>query len=119
MEIIKYSNMREFDNTLRTYYNLDDIRIINVHLHNKDARESYHTHKKITEILLVIEGNICVKIKRNGIIKEHIITTGNIVTFMPGDIHCVIGDYARVIVFKYLKTNENLLETFINDWSQD
>ena len=116
MQITKYVNMREFDNTLRTYYDLQDVRIINVHLHNKNAKELYHTHKKITEILFVIDGTIYVKIKLDNKIEEHIIKTNNVITFNPGEMHYVYGDFARVIVFKYIKNNENLIETFKNDW---
>jgi mannose-6-phosphate isomerase-like protein (cupin superfamily) len=116
MKITKYANMREFDNTLRTYYNLQDVRIINVLLHNKNTKELYHTHDTITELLYVIEGNIYVKIKRDNVMEEHIITSNNIITFEPGEVHYVVGDYARVIVFKYIKTNDDLLKTFIDDW---
>ena len=116
MKIIKYANMREFDNTLRTYYNLQDVRIVDVHLHNETTQELYHTHETITEILFVIEGNIHIHIKRNDKIEYRTITTGNMIVFEPNEVHYVFSDNARVIVFKYIKTNENLLETFINDW---
>ena len=116
MQVTKVINMREFDSTLRAYYNLQDVRIIDVHLYNKDVRELYHTHNEVTEILFVLEGTIQVRIKDGKDIKERTVITGNIVTFEPGELHHVMGDNARVIVFKYVKTKNDVLETFIHDW---
>lgn len=121
MKIIKCDHLSNVTNTTRKYYNLDDVRISDVSLYNTEDVHRYHTHHKITEILFVIEGSIKVKIKENGKIKESIVNKNNIAVFEPNEMHTVasVKDAARVIVFKYLSKDGNLLETFINDFQDE
>lgn len=121
MEIIHCNRIVDFSNTTRRYYNLGDVRISDVNLHNTDEVHRYHRHREITEILFVIEGSIKVKIKENGKIEESIVNKNSIAVFNPNEMHTVasVKDTARVIVFKYLSKDENLLETFINDFQDE
>lgn len=121
MKIIRCDHLSSVTNTIRKYYHLGDVRISDVSLYNTEDVHRYHTHRKITEILFVIEGSIKVKIKENGKIKELIVNKNNIAIFEPNEMHTVasVKDTARVIVFKYLSENKDLLETFINDFQDE
>lgn len=118
METIHCSKMMEFENTTRKYYNCSDIRISDVYLHNRDDVHRYHKHLKVTEILYILEGSILVKIKENEKITEYKINKNNIAIISARENHTVssIDEKSRVLVIKYLKRNENLLETFLNDF---
>jgi len=119
MEIIKCSRISNFNNSTRTYYDAHDVRISDVFLpYNVGSKDLYHTHKEITEVLFILEGRVLVKILKNADTKEYIINKNKVIIFSPGEKHCVkpIGDNARVIVFKYLKTEKELLSLFISDW---
>lgn len=119
MEKINCSRMSEFSNTLRKYYDLGDIRISDVHLYNSNDIHIYHRHTKITEVLFVIDGQIKVKIKDNDKIKESIINSNEIVRFNTNELHTVSAiNKARVLVLKYLKHNENILDIIINDFEE-
>jgi mannose-6-phosphate isomerase-like protein (cupin superfamily) len=121
MEIIHCSKLINFSNTTRKYYNAGDIRISDVSLHNTEEVHRYHKHNLITEILFILEGSIKVKIIENGKIKESIVNKNNIAIFKPGELHTVasINETARVMVFKYLSEDKNLIETFINDFQDE
>ena len=122
MKISKCANMAEFGSALRIYYNLDDVRVSDVHLHNSNAKDSYHMHNHITEILFIIDGSLEIKIKTEKGIETYTANRNKIVIFYPHESHAVkcIGRSARVIVMKYVKnTDKNLLNVFINDWESD
>lgn len=120
MEVINCSRMSNFNNSTRMYYDAHDVRISDVWLPYDEMyhTDMYHTHNEITEILFILEGRISVKIMDNCIPIEHIINVNKVIIFKPGERHCVkpFGDNARVIVFKYLKTDKELLDIFISDW---
>lgn len=120
MEIVNCTRIFDFSNTTRKYYNLYDVRISDVNLYNTNDVHRYHIHHKTTEILFVLDGSIRVKIKENRKITEFAVNKNKIVIFKPGESHTVssIDNNARVMVFKYLSKNENLLEMFINDFEE-
>jgi len=122
MKISKSSNMAEFGSALRIYYNLDDVRVSDVHLHNSKNDDLYHIHTKITEILFIIDGSLEIKIKTDKGIETYTANRNKVVIFYPHESHAVkcVGRSARVIVFKYVKnTDKNLLNLFIDDWESD
>ena len=122
MKILSPANISDFNSAMRIYYNLDDIRISDVNVHNSHTADLYHKHETITEILFVISGSVEVKIKRDDKIDKFKVSRNKVIVFNPKESHAVksIGKNARVIVFKYLKMQDkNLLNLFINDWESD
>ncbi len=121
MKKIKCFNILEFSNTKRNYFNCEDIRISDVYIYNKDDVHLYHSHNKVTELLYVLDGIIIVKIKKNGEIEEFKIKKDNIAIISAKEKHTVasITDTARVLVFKYLKTDKDLLTIFLNDFQDE
>lgn len=119
METIHCSKMMEFENTTRKYYNLRDIRVSDVYLHNRDEVHRYHKHNAVTEILYVLEGTILIKIKEDKI-TEHKVNKNNIAIILAGEKHTVasVDEKARVLVIKYIRKNEDLLETFLGDFEE-
>jgi mannose-6-phosphate isomerase-like protein (cupin superfamily) len=122
MEIIKCSKIMEFSNTERKYYNLYDVRISDVKIYNKDDVHLYHVHNKVSEILFVLDGTILIKIKENDkTIFTYKVNKNQVAVISAGEKHtvCSIEDTARILVFKYIKNNMNLLEIFLNDFVGD
>lgn len=121
MKIINCSKISNFNKSTRKYFNINDIRILDVlvYKNDKNDKEMYHKHNKITEILFILDGELEVKIKYND--KKIKVYSGQIIVFYPGESHIVtsLTETTRVLVFKYIKTDNNLLETFINDWESD
>ncbi len=119
MEVIHCSKLMDFSNTTRKYYNLHDIRISDVYLQNRDDVHRFHKHNSVTEILYVLEGIILVKIKEDKII-EHKVNKNNIAIILAGEKHtvCSISEKARILVIKYIKKDEDLLEIFLGDFEE-
>ena len=121
MKIIYCSKLMDFSNTRRNYYNVGDIRLSDVSLYNRDDAHRYHKHNRVTEVLFVLEGSIIVKIKEDEKIKEQKVNKNNIAVIYAGGKHTVasVEEKARILVIKYIKTNEDLLETFLSDFEEN
>ncbi len=118
MKIINPSNISNFNSATRIYYNLEDVRILDVNMRNNNDSDLYHLHKTITEILFVIDGLLEIKIKNENKIDTFTVNKNKIIVFDPGESHSVksVKRNTRIIVFKYVKQNKNLLNLFLNDW---
>lgn len=117
MEIIRVSRIADFGGANRKYYDIGDIRILDVH-HTGELDELWHFHNEITETLFILEGQIKVKTKKDDEIKEVIIKPNEIVKFPPREVHQVtpMTPTTRILVVKYISKNEMLIPVIAKDW---
>lgn len=118
MEIIRVSRIADFGGANRKYYDMGDIRILDVHHHPGQLDESWHFHNEITETLFIIEGKIQVKLKEKGKITEVIVNPNEIIKFSPKEVHQVtpLTTITRILVVKYISKNEMLIPVIAHDW---
>lgn len=118
MEIVECSKIVDFGGSIRRYYNIQDIRILDVSHHSQE--EQWHRHNEITEVLFILEGLVRVQVKdESGEIKKDVLVNPDeVVVFKPKEWHLVLPrtPKTRIIVIKYLYSGMNLLPTFIKDW---
>lgn len=116
MDIIKCTQIADYDGSTRKYYNAMDVRIIDVNIHDKS--NLFHKHNIITEILFILDGDIEVLTNDGKEIQRCIVHAGNVIIFHPNELHCTKSiTKARIIVFKYIKTNNDLIDLFRSDWN--
>ena len=112
MEIIGINRTADFNGSIRQYYNIHDVRILDVTSYAREER--FHKHLKITEILFVLEGKIKVLTKTET--KE--LLPNQVVVFKPHEYHKTepITENSRVLAIKYIQKDDNLIPLISSDW---
>ena len=112
LEIINCSRIADFNGATRKYYNIYDIRILDVTSYAKE--EKFHKHLKVTEVLFVLDGKILAINETES--KE--ILVNQIVVFSPQELHRIepISKFARILAIKYIRGNDSLISLLSSDW---
>lgn len=112
MDIIKCKRTSDFNGAIRNYYDVHDLRLLDVSCYKKE--EQFHKHTKVTEVLFVVEGAIKAITKT----EAHEIYQHQVIVFHPDEFHKIepISLAARIIAIKYIQGDKNLIELFTGDW---
>lgn len=122
MQIINCSRISDFNGSTRKYYNVHDIRILDVLAYEKEER--WHKHTSVTEVLFILTGKIRVSIRDESeeikITESKDIKADEIVVFTPNEYHRIepLTKTARILAIKYIRKEDDLMDLISSDWSE-
>lgn len=113
IEIINCSRIADFNGSTRKYYNIHDIRVLDVTAHDEEKR--FHKHNKVTEVLFTLDGDIRVYIKDKDV---ELVSPNHVIVFPPGEYHRIepVGKNIRVLCIKYIRSDNNTIDLLSSDW---
>lgn len=113
LEIINCNRIADFNGATRKYYDIHDMRVLDVTVHH--GEEKFHKHNKVTEILFTLNGEIRVFTKDEDI---KLVSSNQVIVFPPGEYHRIepVGEKVRILAIKYIRTENNQIELLSSDW---